>query len=132
VRLHIHVGEEHSLGPGKVSLLEAIGRTGSISAAARELGMAYRHAWELVDDLGASFRVPVVEKATGGSEGGGAALTAFGRELIVRFRAMERAASRAIAPELARLAPRVAESSGAKPRAARARPKAAPRKRSPR
>ena len=100
LRLHIHVGEAHSLGPGKAALLEAIREAGSISAAARRLGMAYRHAWELVDDLNACFASPVVDAAPGGREGGGARLTPFGEELVARFRAMERAANAAIAPEL--------------------------------
>ncbi len=130
MRLHIHVAPDHSLGPGKVNLLEAIQATGSISAAARELGMAYRHAWELVDDLNACFRPGVVAKATGGSEGGGAALTPFGEELVTRFRAMESAAQRAIRGELAALAravaaakpKRAAAARGAKAKARRARP----------
>jgi molybdate transport system regulatory protein len=108
LRLHIHVGETHSLGPGKAALLEAIEATGSISAAARALGMAYRHAWELVDDLNTCFAPGVVEAATGGREGGGARLTSFGRELVRRFRKMEATAAAAIEPELAALAPRLA------------------------
>ena len=48
---------EMVLGPGKVDLLEAIGRTGSISAAGRELGMSYRRAWLLVDALNHMFQV---------------------------------------------------------------------------
>ena len=108
IRLHIHVGDSHSLGPGKAALLEAIRETGSISAAARTLGMAYRHAWELVDDLNACFAPGVVEAAPGGREGGGAKLTAFGAELVRRFRAMEATTAAAIAPELAALAPELA------------------------
>ena len=110
IRLHIHVTESHSLGPGKAALLEAIQATGSISAAARSLGMAYRHAWELVDDLNACFAPGVVAAAPGGKEGGGARLTPFGQELVQRFRAMEATASAAIAPELAALAPKLARS----------------------
>ena len=116
IRLHIHVGEDHSLGPGKAALLEAIREAGSISAAARSLGMAYRHAWELVDDLNACFTCAVVETAAGGREGGGARLTDFGEELLRRFREMEAAAEAALAPTLARLAPRLARSRGRKRR----------------
>lgn len=123
IRLHIHVGEDHSLGPGKAALLEAIRDHGSISAAARSLEMAYRHAWELVDDLNAGFTTPVVESVAGGKTGGGARLTTFGAELLRRFREMEAAAEQAIAPALAKLAPRVAKSAarkrGASRRAAR-------------
>ena len=121
IRLHIHVGSEHSLGPGKAALLEAIRETGSISAAARRLEMAYRHAWELVDDLNACFTPVVVETTAGGRAGGGARLTPFGAELLQRFREMETAASVAIAPALGRLAPRVAQSRGAGRRTKRAR-----------
>lgn len=117
LRLHIHVGDAHSLGPGKAALLEAIRETGSISAAARALGMAYRHAWELVDDLNACFAPGVVEAAPGGKEGGGARLTAFGEELVRRFRAMEATASASIAPELAALAPKLARGRRRKTRA---------------
>lgn len=104
IRLALYLGPgAHKLGTGKIRLLEAIGEHGSISAAARSLGMAYRHAWELVDDLDACFDRPAVETATGGRAGGGARLTAWGEELIRSFRAMEAAAARAVQPELAQL-----------------------------
>jgi molybdate transport system regulatory protein len=105
VRLHIHLDGEHSLGPGKVELLEGVREHGSISAAARAMGMAYRHAWEMIDDLSQGFGRPVVETASGGHAGGGAALTKFGEELVRRFRAMETATNRAIARDLRALRP---------------------------
>ena len=101
VRLRIYLGkDEHKLGPGKVQLLEAIREHGSISAAARSMGMAYRHAWELVDDLNRCFRSPVVAASTGGRAGGGAEITPLGEELIQRFHAMEKATRRAIGRDL--------------------------------
>lgn len=103
VRLHIHVDDGHSLGPGKIQLLEAIQAEGSISAAARAMGMAYRHAWDLVDDLNQCFRPGVISADAGGAEGGGAVLTPFGEKLVARFRAMERAANAAIAHDLGAL-----------------------------
>lgn len=111
VRLRIYLGpEEHKLGPGKIQLLEAIGERGSISAAARSMGMAYRHAWDLVDDLNHCFESPVVTASPGGREGGGARLTPLGEEIIRRFREMEDSTRRSIGPALAaldaRLAPR--------------------------
>lgn len=121
IRLHIHVGEGHSLGPGKAALLEAIRATGSISAAARSLEMAYRHAWELVDDLNAGFAPGVVETVAGGKAGGGARLTPFGEELLARFRAMEATTQAAIAPELSELASRLAGPRSQGPRVKRAR-----------
>ncbi|NNL86529.1 MAG: LysR family transcriptional regulator, partial [Myxococcales bacterium] len=58
VRVTVYLGD-HKIGPGKIELLEAIDEGGSISAAARAMGMAYRHAWEMVDDLNRCFRRPV-------------------------------------------------------------------------
>ena len=68
------------------------------------MGMAYRHAWVLIDDLGAAFRRPVVTATSGGRAGGNAQLTEFGAELVRRFRAMEAATERAIARDLRALA----------------------------
>jgi molybdate transport system regulatory protein len=99
IRLHIHVGEDHSLGPGKIALLEAVQTQGSISAAARTLGMAYRHAWELVDDVNHAFHSPVVEATSGGRS----TVTPFGEEVIRRYRTMERAAQRAVDREIGAL-----------------------------
>ena len=46
------------MGPGKAELIERIAQTGSISAAAREMGMSYRRAWQLVESLNRTFREP--------------------------------------------------------------------------
>jgi molybdate transport system regulatory protein len=92
-----------AMGPGKAELVERIARTGSISAAAREMGMSYRRAWQLVEALNTAFREPVVETAIGGRRGGGARVTPYGKGLVARFRAMEARASRAIAADLRRL-----------------------------
>ena len=92
---------ERAMGPGKAELVERIASTGSISAAAREMGMSYRRAWQLVEAINASFRAPVVVKVVGGTRGGGAAVTDYGRDLVRRFRAMEVKASRAVAKDLA-------------------------------
>ena len=93
-----------TMGPGKAELVERIGRTGSISAAAREMGMSYRRAWQLVESLNATFRKAVVTTAIGGMRGGGARVTPFGIKLVTRFRAMESKASAAIAADLRRFA----------------------------
>ena len=89
-----------AMGPGKAELVERIGRTGSISAAARDMGMSYRRAWQLVESLNRDFREPVVATAIGGRRGGGARVTPFGARLAARFRAMEAKASAAIAADL--------------------------------
>lgn len=77
------------LGPGKATLLESIRDTGSISGAARALGMDYKRAWMLLDTLDRAFDTPVVRRSTGGQGGGGAALTEFGEELLERYRRLE-------------------------------------------
>src|SRR3977135_1703553 len=83
VRLTVRIdfGSERALGPGKIRLLEAVGRTGSISQAGRALDMSYRRAWLLVDDMNQCFREPVVTTQSGGAQGGGAELTPFWQEV---------------------------------------------------
>ncbi|MGQ0509378.1 MAG: winged helix-turn-helix domain-containing protein [Betaproteobacteria bacterium] len=91
-----------AMGPGKAELVEHIGRTGSISAAARDMGMSYRRAWQLVEALNADFREPVVATSTGGTRGGGARVTPYGEKLVAAFRAMEEKASASVASDLKR------------------------------
>ncbi|MFM8333651.1 MAG: winged helix-turn-helix domain-containing protein [Candidatus Methylumidiphilus sp.] len=85
-------GAEIAFGPGKAELLEAIARTGSISAAGKSMDMSYRRAWQLVDVMNRCFKSPLVETAKGGNRGGGARLTPLGAEALARSRAMEAAA----------------------------------------
>jgi len=92
---------EMVLGPGKVDLLEAIGRTGSISAAGRELGMSYRRAWLLVDALNHMFPDTLVSASPGGSRGGGAKLTDYGRGVAAAYRRVEARARAAMREEMA-------------------------------
>lgn len=87
--IRIDIEPHGRIGPGKIDLLEAIARTGSISAAGRAMEMSYRRAWDLVDELGQIFGRPVVVSQTGGKHGGGARLTPFGEELVARYRAIE-------------------------------------------
>jgi molybdate transport system regulatory protein len=94
---------EGRIGPGKIDLLEAIDREGSISAAGRALGMSYKRAWDLVDALNKLVGEPVVAASTGGYRGGGATLTDAGRNLVADYRAIERAAHRAAGARLAAL-----------------------------
>ncbi|MGD0493900.1 MAG: LysR family transcriptional regulator [Steroidobacteraceae bacterium] len=89
VRFRIDFGAQCSVGIGKIELLEAIDRTGSLSQAARAIGMSYRRAWLLMADLNSSFDAPVVDTATGGAHGGGAVLTPFGARLVQRYRQLE-------------------------------------------
>jgi molybdate transport system regulatory protein len=89
-----------AMGPGKADLLEAIEQTGSISAAARKMRMSYRRAWLLVDTMNQCFAKPLVATATGGSHGGGAQITDFGRDVLRRYREMDSAASAAVASQV--------------------------------
>lgn len=96
-----------AMGPGKERLVTLIADTGSISAAAREMGMSYRRAWQLVEALNKSFKEPVVLTAIGGKRGGGAVVTDFGRRLARDYRRMEEKASAAIAADLKRFSRRL-------------------------
>ncbi|MBL27417.1 MAG: hypothetical protein CMM50_07705 [Rhodospirillaceae bacterium] len=91
------------IGPGKADLLQAIDRFGSISAAGRHLGMSYRRAWLLVDELNGSFQKPLVSAVPGGKGGGGAALTPMGQDILKRYRHMQATADAKLAAELAEL-----------------------------
>ena len=90
IRIDLKSGDR--IGPGKIALLEAIRATGSISAAARQLDMSYRRAWLLVEEINDALREPAVSAAIGGRQGGGAAVTPVGEEIIALYRAIERAA----------------------------------------
>lgn len=103
-RLRITKGDDIAVGPGKVDLLEAIAASGSITAAAKQLGMSYRRAWLLVDTMNRCFKEPVVEAEAGGQRGGGTALTPLGAEVVRRYRQAEALAAKAAAAELTALA----------------------------
>nr|WP_288118042.1 LysR family transcriptional regulator [Thiomonas sp.] len=98
VRLEIKQGT--AIGPGKAKLLEALARTGSISAAARDMDMSYRRAWLLASSLNRAFKGPLVEASKGGSGGGGALLTPLGYEVLRRYRRLEQKAMRAIEADM--------------------------------
>ena len=104
VRLRIDLGPGSSIGPGKIALLEHVESTGSLSQAARELGMSYRRAWLLLDDLNHTLGEPVSTASIGGAGGGGARLTDFGRKLIAAYREVEHASQDAAAARLGWLA----------------------------
>jgi molybdate transport system regulatory protein len=102
-RLRISKGDDIAIGPGKIELLEAIARTGSITAAAKALGMSYRRAWLLVDMMNRCFASPVVDAETGGPRGGGTRLTPLGEDVMRCYRRIEAAAEAANAADLAAL-----------------------------
>jgi molybdate transport system regulatory protein len=101
--LRVDLGEDRAIGPGKIRLLETIRATGSITKAGVALGMSYRRAWLLVDDMNNCFREPVVAAQAGSSHGGGAALTPFGARLIDQYRKIEAKAHSANAVRLREL-----------------------------
>lgn len=101
--IRLDLGGGMRIGPGKVRLLEEIGRNGSISGAGRALRMSYRRAWELVEALNQAVGRPVVETATGGARGGGARLTPAGETVIRHYRAIEAESNRMAAARLGEL-----------------------------
>jgi molybdate transport system regulatory protein len=103
-----------AMGPGRAALLSHIARTGSITSAARAMGMSYRRAWQLVEAMNKSFAEPLVVTEVGGKRGGGAAVTALGKRLVRLYRAMENKASSAIAADLRRYSRYLRKSSGAR------------------
>lgn len=111
LRLRVLYSNRIALGPGKADLLEAIAATGSISQAAKQLGMSYRRAWLLVDTMNQCFASPLVATQTGGSHGGGTQLTALGLQVLPVFRQMEQAALQAAEPFAQQLAQCLVDSS---------------------
>ena len=95
-RIRILSGDQIALGPGKVSLLEEIDRSGSISKAALNLGLSYRRAWNLVDTMNKNFISSLVTSSTGGKKGGGAYLTPLGLKMTKTYRAMEKKAEKSL------------------------------------
>jgi molybdate transport system regulatory protein len=84
-RIWIERDGQTYLAWGRIVLLERIAEHGSISAAARSLGMGYRHAWELVESINRLAPEPLVERAAGGARGGGSRLTPAGEAAIAEF-----------------------------------------------
>ena len=103
IKLRVYAGDVIAMGPGKADLLEAISVTGSISGAGRALGMSYRRCWELVSIMNAQFVEPLVVSMKGGSNGGGAELSAMGIDVLKRYRTMQRRAKKSIASDVARM-----------------------------
>src|SRR5207302_7969611 len=104
VRVSIVFESGARIGPGKAKLLESIRNTGSISAAAREMGMSYKRAWVLLDSINQAFTEPVVTAAPGGAGGGGATLTPFGADVLARYQRIHDHAAARAADDLTALA----------------------------
>ncbi len=102
-RMRIRTGDTVAIGPGKVALLAAVQEHGSISAAARSLGMSYRRAWMLIDELNRSLKSPATESAQGGEHGGGCTLTSTGENIVRLYREVEEKANKACAAQITAL-----------------------------
>jgi molybdate transport system regulatory protein len=102
VRPRLYLGGGLSLGPGKIDLLRKVGECGSISGAARALGIPYKRAWLLIDSLSQGFPRPLLSTAIGGQRGG-ARLTPLGEALIAAYDALEAKLNDSAQAELAAL-----------------------------
>ena len=78
-------GEEVFFGPGVVTVMEKIEQTGSLSKAAKQMGMSYNKAWRILQRAEKNWGQPLVETNIGGASGGGTQLTAEGRKLVVTY-----------------------------------------------
>ncbi|SLN34164.1 winged helix-turn-helix domain-containing protein [Roseisalinus antarcticus] len=103
LRLRIQFGGQAMLGPGKADLLGRIREAGSIAAAGRAMGMSYKRAWNLVEEMNRAFREPLVGRTRGGPSGGGAHLTEAGDRVLAHYRRLEESAARAGAADVAAL-----------------------------
>jgi len=106
-QLRLLRGRRPFFGPGKHQLLQAIARSGSLTDAARALGMSYMRAWTLVRAMNREWRAPLVALRRGGDQRGGATLTAAGRAVLRDFDALVAATDRVARPLVRRLAARV-------------------------
>lgn len=99
LRLKLGIGED-SIGPGKAELLNKIAVRGSISAAARDMGINYRRAWFLLETINSALGQPVVITTKGGKDGGGAKLTEAGIAILKAYDAVTKEANRQTAEHL--------------------------------
>ncbi len=87
-RIWIEADGHILLGEGRVQLLKAIEETGSLTKAAKSLGMSYKKAWSLIDAVNSRAKEPVISASIGGKGGGGTRLTDYGRSLVATFEAI--------------------------------------------
>jgi molybdate transport system regulatory protein len=87
--LSLRRGDGSRVGPERIALLEALGQSGSIRAAAEQVGLSYRGAWDAVQALNNLFEAPLVVAQAGGKAGGAAELTPAGRAVLAAFHRVE-------------------------------------------
>lgn len=109
LRFRVIFAPDVFFGPGKGDLLELIAAEGSIAAAGRRMGMSYKRAWQLVEEMNAMFTDPLVESARGGAGGGGARLTEAGQAVLAEYRGLQCDLAEAGAARLAAMEARLAE-----------------------
>jgi len=85
-KIWLEIDGQAVLGHGRLVLLEAVERCGSISAAARDLEISYRKAWSQLTEMEKQLPYPLLERKVGGKGGGRTHLTAQTRELMAQFR----------------------------------------------
>ncbi len=124
IRFRVDLAPRCSLGPGKIALLEAVGKEGSLTRAAAALGYSYRYAWLLLDDLNRSFDEPVTRATVGGRRGGGVELTKFGVDLIRRYKLATRRIDAVGRSAFGSLKPKAREKASKKPGRSAARSRA--------
>ena len=89
LKIKIEVHDNFNIGPGKIALMEAIISSGSISAAAKKMGMSYRKAWKLVKEINNASQKKIIITNTGGKGAGGAKVSSDGISFIKAFRNIE-------------------------------------------
>jgi molybdate transport system regulatory protein len=100
VVLRIDFDDKRYIGHGRIELMELIGQFGSISQAAKAMGMSYKRAWYLADSINSTFSEPVIARQHGGKGGGSAQLTQFGQTVVRDYRDMEAKARKAFARQI--------------------------------
>ena len=86
LRCWIDIGDKKFFGPGRAELLELIGEEGSISKAAKKMGMSYKKAWDMVERMNTTGSKPYLTVHKGGKKGGGAELTPIGKKVLAAYR----------------------------------------------
>ncbi|MGB5158961.1 winged helix-turn-helix domain-containing protein [Desulfobacterium sp. N47] len=81
-----------AFGKGPCNLLRSIEKTGSLHQGAKEMGISYRKAWNLLHDVESRLGFSLIERRAGGTSGGGSELTVVGRNLLERYEAFCREA----------------------------------------
>jgi molybdate transport system regulatory protein len=99
VRCWVDINGERFFGPGRAELLQLVEETGSISKAAQAMGMSYKKAWDMIDEMNTRGRKPLVTSQKGGQKGGGAQLTETGKKVVTEYLKLTQKINTVIAKE---------------------------------